>query len=290
MINKFIRDIVNLLLYGGAFIGLCAACITALTFELIGDIGHLQLSYILLIGTSTAALYSGHRVFSLHKLAHVTSVERLNVIREHKQHIWFYCGIWLLLSVWLFIPLASLRFILWLIPGALIAVSYVLPILSKGRRLRDLGWTKIILIGWSWAWLTAFLPALYFNDEPLYMAVFMGVGRMMFIIAITIPFEIRDASMDKSVGLTTLPGYLGMKKTMRAGILLCISVIVFVTISSFHYHDPAYGISMSLLALLTIWILKKSQTITDDYFFSGLTDGTMILALVIYWVISLFCP
>ncbi|MEO6132052.1 MAG: hypothetical protein ABIQ02_09395, partial [Saprospiraceae bacterium] len=150
MIDKIIRDIVNLLLYGGAFIGLCAACITTLTFELTGDVGEAQLSYILLIGVSTAALYSGHRVIGLHKLRHVEATERYRVIRQYKLHIWVYCAVWVVMSIWLFIPLMSWKFSLWLIPGGSIAISYVLPLFSKGRRLRDVGWVKIIMIGWSW--------------------------------------------------------------------------------------------------------------------------------------------
>jgi 4-hydroxybenzoate polyprenyltransferase len=286
LIDKFIRNIVNLLLYGGAYIGLCAACITALTFELIGDVGQLQLSYILLIGVSTAALYSLHRVIGLPKLAHVTSFERYHVIRKYKFHIWGYGVVWLAMSIWLFIPMASINFVLWLLPGGCIAVFYVIPIFSRGRRLRDLGWIKIILIGWSWAWLTAFIPALYFGNEPLYMATFMGIGRMLFIVALTIPFEIRDISIDKSVGLTTLPVVFGMDRTLKTGVILCLLIILFVTISSFHYHDPAYGIAMSMIALLTIWISKRSIRETDDYFFSGLTDGTMIMALIIYSIVS----
>ncbi|MEP6795575.1 MAG: hypothetical protein ABJB16_14700 [Saprospiraceae bacterium] len=282
MIDRILRDIVNLLLYGGAFIGLCAACITALTFELIGDVDQLQLSYILFIGVSTAALYSGHHVIGLHKLSHVTTYERYTVIRKYKAHIWVYCAMWILLSIWLFMPLASIEFVLWMIPGGSIALLYVLPLLSKGRRLRDMGWIKIILIGWSWAWLTALMPALYFGKEPVFISMFMGMGRMLFIIAITIPFEIRDISLDGSVGLTTVPVFFGMNKTIRAGIILCLLLIVFVTVSSFHYHDPAYGISMGIVSVLSIWILKKSPHMSDDYFFSGLTDGTMIIALAMY--------
>ncbi len=288
MIDKIVRDIVNLLLYGGAFIGICAACITALTFELIGDVGQQQLSYILLIGVSTAALYSGHRVIGLHKVSHVTSNERYNVIRKYKVHIWVYCVVWVLLSIWLFVPLASIEFVLWLIPGGSIAMLYVLPLFSKGRRLRDMGWSKIILIGWSWAWLTALMPAIYISKEPVVIAMFMGIGRMLFVIAITIPFEIRDISIDGSVGLTTMPVFFGMGKTIRVGIILCLLLIVIVAISSYHYHDPAYGLSMVLISILAIWILKKSQHISDDYFFSGLADGTMILALVVYCFLGNF--
>ncbi|MEO6130568.1 MAG: UbiA family prenyltransferase, partial [Saprospiraceae bacterium] len=121
-----------------------------------------------------------------------------------------------------------------------------------------------------------------FNHEPFYFSLFIGIGQMLFVIAITIPFEIRDVTIDTSVGLTTMPVYFGMERTIRTGIIFCIIIVLFVTLSSIHYHDPAYGIAMSLTALLTIWILKKSEKVNDDYFFSGLTDGTMIIALLLY--------
>ncbi|HUR31041.1 MAG TPA: hypothetical protein VMZ69_06385, partial [Saprospiraceae bacterium] len=140
MTGKYIRDIVNLLLYGGAFIGLCASCITALTFELVGEDVESQFRYIILLGVATSALYCAHRVIGLHKLSHVTTSERYHVIRMYKAHIWLYSFIWIALSFWLFIPMANLTLIIWLIPGGSIAIAYVLPFLSKGRRLRDLGW------------------------------------------------------------------------------------------------------------------------------------------------------
>ena len=310
MIDKFIRDIVNLLLYGGAFIGLCAACITALTFELTGDVES-QFPYTLLIGVCTSALYSAHRVIGLHKLKHITSFERYTVIRRYKHHIWMYCFMWIAASIWLMLPFFPLppekggfvlpffplppdataqqpggfEFLLWLIPGVSVAALYVLPVLPKRRRLRDLGWTKIILIGWSWAWLTAFLPAYFFDHEPLWVSVFLGVERMLFIIAITIPFDIRDVYIDKSVSLNTMPLLFGMKKTLMTGYILCFVIMILAIAMSFYFHDAAYGISMSIISLTTIWFLNISSKITDDYFFSGVTDGLMILALIIYWMI-----
>ncbi len=282
-----LRDIINLLLYGGAFIGLCASSITALTFELIGGI-ETQFNYILLIGVATAALYSAHRVLGLQKLAHITTTDRYAVIRNYKQHIWLYCIVWIVVTGWLFIPMASLSLILWLIPGGVIALAYVLPFLSKGRRLRDVGWVKIIMIGWSWAWLTAFLPAYYLTEITLHLALLLGFERMLFIIALTIPFEIRDMTIDKSVGLMTMPSRFGMARTVRAGQLFCFLVIMLSLLSAFHFMNPAYFISTFIVIMITMWILKKSQYVTDDYFFSGLTDGLMILSLVFYWVISVF--
>lgn len=285
MLNKHIRDIVNLLLYGGAFIGLCAACITALTFELVGRVED-NLPYILLIGAATASLYSAHRVIGLQKVSHVLSHERYAVIRQYKQHIWVYFFLWLGLTIWFLIPLFNFRFILWLIPGGVIALTYVVPFLSGGRRLRDLGWIKIILIGWSWAWLTAFLPAYYFSDIPLHLSVIIGVERLLFIIAITIPFEIRDIKIDQSVGLITMPARFGLKRSIWWGRMMCVMIIILSMMLSFHFFDPDYGISMLMICLMTVWVLQKSKAVSDDYFFSGLTDGLMILAVVFYWVLE----
>src|SRR5688572_15032349 len=105
----------------------------ALTFELVSVVEN-HLNYIVLIGVATSALYCAHRVIGLHKLAHITVSERFEVIRKYKVHIWLYCIGWLLLSIWIFIPLANPEFILWLFPGGSIAIAYVLPFLSKGRR------------------------------------------------------------------------------------------------------------------------------------------------------------
>ncbi len=285
MIDRYLRDIVNLLLYGGAFIGLCAACITAFTFELLGDVrGHLD--YIMLVGIATAALYGAHRVIGLHKLAHVTTSDRYSVIRKYKYHIWIYSILWVVLSFWFFIPHASLPFILWLLPGGSIALSYVLPLMTGGRRLRDLGWSKIIMIGWSWAWLTAFLPAYYFLHQPLHLAIIMGVERMFFILAITIPFEIRDMTIDQSVGLQTMPSRFGLKRSIRWGRFFCVVIILLAAFLSLHYINEAYVLTMILMCIFTVWILHKSAVIKDDYFFSGITDGSMILTVVVYSMIQ----
>jgi 4-hydroxybenzoate polyprenyltransferase len=284
--DKIIRDIVNLLLHGGAFIGLCASSMAALTFELTGSVEN-NLSYILLIGVATAALYCAHRVIGLHKLAHITASERYEVIRKYKVHIWLYALGWVLFSIWIFIPMANFNFIMWLAPGGIIAIAYVLPFLSRGRRLRDTGWIKILLIGWSWAWLTAFMPAYYFSETPLYLSVIIGVERMLFIVAITIPFEIRDLNVDRSIGLLTMPSIFGMKRTLRMGKIMCYGVILLAFFLAFHFINPAYAIAMVVTSLLTIQILNKSTDMTDDYFFSGLTDGLMIIALLVYSVINI---
>ena len=287
MIDRFLRDSVNLLIYGGTFIGLCAACITALTFELAGVAAE-NFQYILLIGTATAALYSLHRIVGLQKTAHLVTTDRFAIIRKYHVHIRIYTVLWVMLSAWFAIPFINLEFILWTIPGGLIAIAYVIPFLPGGRRLRDLGWGKILMIGWSWAWLTSAIPMGYVLHASVQMIIIHSLERMFFIILITIPFEIRDLNVDKSFGLITIPEKLGSKRTLIVAWILTGLTILLSFAGAFHYFNLAYSLAMTMASLITIPLLKMSYKIHDDYFFVGVIDGIMILALWFFVIIHLW--
>lgn len=284
MIDKILKDAVNLLIYGGLFIGLCAACITALTFELSGQAFE-NLPYILLVGVATAALYSIHRIIGLQKTAHLVTTERFAIIRKYQSDIRIYTVCWLILSAWLTIQFLSIPFILWIIPGGIIAFAYVIPFLPGGRRIRDLGWGKILMISWSWSWLTAVIPLGFITHSSIQMIIIHGLERMFFIMILAIPFEIRDFKIDQSLGLITMPAKLGPIRTYRLTWLLVILTILLSFVASFHYFNPAYGLAMSLACLLMVPLMKFSYKIDDDFFFVGLIDGLMILVLWFFLII-----
>ncbi len=284
MIDRLIRDIVNLIIYGGLFIGLCASCITALSLEVTGH-DHLFFLYSVWIGVCTAALYSGHRVIGLQKMAHIRTSERFNVIRKYETHIWIYFLVWVILSGYLFFKIGSWSLMWWMLPGGFIAFGYVLPLLFGKKRLRDLGWGKIVMIGWSWAWLTTFIPLWYLAHEPLWIVCLLTLLRMMFIIAITVPFEVRDMMVDKSVGLMTLPEKFGKKGTHLIVMVLCLGMMLLSGIAAWHYSNPAFFLTITFISILTYAINQYSPKTQDDYFFGGLTDGLMIIALLSYLVI-----
>jgi 4-hydroxybenzoate polyprenyltransferase len=287
LINKALRDIVNLLIYGGAFIGLCAASITALSLKIDGREDS-YFMYTIWIGICTAALYCGHRVIGLKKMEHIQTSERFNVIRKYQRHIWVYFVIWIILAGILFLSFGNFRLLIWMMPGGFIAFGYVLPLLFGKKRLRDLGWTKIIMIGWSWAWLTSFVPLYFLAREPLLMVSVMTVERMFFIIAITVPFEIRDMQVDKSIGLMTLPEKFGQKNTTLLMWSLCISIVLLSYVAAYHYFNIAYFITMVIISICTLFIYRHSSKTQDTYFFGGLTDGLMILALLLQVGLSHF--
>lgn len=281
MIDRLLRDIVNLLIYGGFFIALCASCITALSLEIHHHVEE-HFLYTLWIGVCTGALYCGHRVIGLKKMAHIQTSERFNVIRRYEKHIWTYFVTWILLAIVMLYFIGSFRLLIWMLPGGFIAIGYILPLFFGQKRLRDLGWGKIIMIGWSWAWLTSFVPLWFLAEEPAWIAWLLTLERMIFIMAITIPFEIRDIEVDRSVGLTTLPEKFGQKGTKAITWISCISIVVLSYIPAYYYGNYAYFITMSVISVITFFIIQYSHKTREEYFFGGLTDGLMIIALLCY--------
>lgn len=287
MIGSFARHTANLLLYGGLFIGLCAASITALSFELTGRVDQ-NLSYILLVGTATAALYNIHRIVGLAKTEHLVLTGRFAIVRRYQRHIRIYTVFWILLSLWLVMPLLSFRFLIALLPAGLVAFAYVIPFLPGQQRLRDLGWGKIVMIGWSWSWLTAVMPLWYFTDASIQMILIHGTERLLWIMLITIPFEIRDLSLDQSFGLITMPEKLGRRTTFRLALFITIVITFLSLLSSFHYFNLPYGLSMTLVTWSILPLIRLSYRMEDDLFFAGLLDGLMIVVLMLFTLIHLY--
>ena len=89
---------------------------------------------------------------------------------------------------------------------------------------RDVPLLKIFIIAFSWTYLTIIIPVIVHNisfDSNLILNI---IVRFLFVLAITIPFDIRDLKFDKVI---TLPKYLGVKKSkILAYIILLICELI----------------------------------------------------------------
>ena len=97
-----------------------------------------------------------------------------------------------------------------------ISVLYPLPLLpfKKIKRLRDIPLVKIILIGIVWSSQAVLLPAIDVYGVPHWFSnkvAFLWLCQFVFILFITIPFDIKDMHVDKVTGVTTLPSIFGEK-------------------------------------------------------------------------------
>jgi len=247
----------------------------------------LTLNWLLgLIFFSTLFVYALHRIIGISKVSEFREMERYAVIEKFKHHISFYAlvaGVGSAICFWNISMPIKLSLI---IPG-IISLGYVLPFLSGKKRLRDFNHIKIFLIAIVWSWVTVFLPALEIGVATTLPVGLMILERMIFIFAITLPFDIRDLKVDSHSEVKTIPAVIGIEKTKTLGTLSLAAAFGLAVTNWFsggYNVDVVLGISVSFLS--TWLFIQKSDQIKHDYFFTGIIDGTMILQFILIWGFS----
>jgi len=213
-----------------------------------------------------------HRLIGILKLKSSKDSGRFKVISDYYNHIRLYVILASVVIAWLLTKLDPL-YIWLLLPVGVISVAYVLPVFPKGRRIRDFNYIKILLIGFVWAYVSC-LPLLMNgvdnNDYLLQLS-----EKIIFIIAITLPFDLRDMSIDKAAGLKTLPLQLGTKKSyLLIYALLAIGCLLLAFIPQFTVVKMLLCIAIYLISGVIIFLSSRQ---TSDWFYSGLVDGTLII-------------
>ncbi len=162
----------------------------------------------------------------------------------------------------------------------LITLFYAIPFGKKS--LRNLAGLKIYAIAFCWVWVTVILPII--NADVLWStAVFLEiVQRFVFVIAITLPFEIRDVQADPE-NLHTIPQQFGVNNTKIYGLFL---LMIFFFLTFFKDTVPHKNLTILplifLCSLLFIMLAKKTQT---KYYSSFFVEGIPILWLLLWLIL-----
>lgn len=153
------------------------------------------------------------------------------------------------------------RTLLLLVVLALFTFLYAIPF-HKRKNLRTLGGLKIFIVALVWACFTVLVPAIASEEQLDFNYLITFFQRILIVLALTIPFEIRDLEYDNS-SLKTLPQKLGLKKVKSLGIaFLLISVFLEWTKNEFSVN---HFISILTISILIGVILISSQKKQPKY-------------------------
>jgi 4-hydroxybenzoate polyprenyltransferase len=154
--------------------------------------------------------------------------------------------------------------------SALICFFYVFPIQNKS--LRDIPYLKIHLISIICVIAVGGFQLLNENNLDIHKWQFVGV-HYFYIIAVTIPFDIRDVGVDHP-NQRTIPQLVGIE---RAKILSVISIWVYyifcVLLYSSLLNNLLFLISITLTSILILLINKKRS----EFYYSGLIEISIFL-------------
>ncbi|WP_066759823.1 UbiA prenyltransferase family protein [Crocinitomix algicola] len=159
-----------------------------------------------------------------------------------------------------------------LIFAGLISVFYIVKLPGKtNTNLRDVPGIKIFLIGLVWVSITTVLPYLNLNSSTLKFPETLFFANLLYVIGITIPFDIRDIQLDET-NKKTIPQLIGIKPAIGLAILLVLFNLLLL-LSVTNHSIWLLGINSIMATILLIGSIKPRK----DLYFSFLIDGLLIL-------------
>ena len=280
---KFLLKALDLLVASNIYVSFGVLILTWVSLDF-HQISHPEL--LAFVFFSTVFIYNFIRLFRLQPMRVEGNSKRHEIISRNTGFLWFLCVISCLSAIYFFTFICEPLWF-YLLPMAIISVAYVIPFYksqSGWLRLRDVPSIKIFLIALTWAFVTEGLPSILATNKIDFLPL---LERFLFILAITIPFDIRDLHFDH-MRLKTIPQMLGVNKAKWLGISFLFIAELILFCRYFFLDD------MNLWSLLAVYItyeistffVYKSHPKQKERFVTVGVEGMSILMGLMYLVFN----
>jgi len=166
-----------------------------------------------------------------------------------------------------------------LMPFVLLTFFYSMPLPKKMISLRRIPGLKIFLIAFCFAGITVIFPLVQ-NEILISSTVWiLFLQRFLFVILITIPFDIRDVEFD-SLRLKTIPQYFGVTIAKIIGVFFGMLVVFLEYIFLFEFFFKS--VILLFICILSIFLLIFSKKNQSNYY-----SAFWVESLPIFWFILL---
>jgi hypothetical protein len=166
---------------------------------------------------------------------------------------------------------------LWILfPFAFITFFYVIPLFKIGNyevSFRNFPGIKIFSIAISWAGITVFFPLKEVGFTVTSTVYLEFLQRIFILLAITLPFDIRDVNFDSKL-LKTLPLVFGINVSKWLGTLI---LFMFVVTAFFINGNLLISTSVAILTGFFLWFSTPKKSI---YY-----TGFWVEAIPIFWLL-----
>lgn len=156
-----------------------------------------------------------------------------------------------------------------LVCSSLISTFYIVRF--AGVNLRELPYIKIHMIALSWAGMLILFPMI--NESISEHVVVYTIAHYLYVVGVTIPFDIRDLKYDKAMQ-RTIPQVLGVNwaRILSAFLILSFSLLMLYTAPSLWY-SPLFYLAIAIQLALAIG-MNENQS---DVYCAGGIDGAIAL-------------
>ncbi len=183
----------------------------------------------------------------------------------------------------------SAKTLIYLVGLGVVTFLYAIPLLPKkyfldtSKNLRAISGLKIYIIAFVWSVVTVIIPVVNADvviDNDIAIAL---LQRFLFVVVLTLPFEIRDMQFD-NLKLGTIPQRIGIKQTKIIGAVL---LILFCVVEFFKDEISQTQIVITIvISAFMAALLVFSEVKQSKYYSSFWVEGLPIiwLMLVLYFV------
>ncbi|TRZ46757.1 hypothetical protein D3A96_04100 [Robertkochia marina] len=157
---------------------------------------------------------------------------------------------------------------------------YVFPLQRLRGNLRNIRGLKVYVVAVVWALATVILPAMEAGLRVDYQLMTEAFRRALFILAITIPFEIRDLELDQP-SLYTLPQQFGVRGARLIGY---VSLLVFWVLGIWNSPNDngEVWIKEGVLVIASLLLLGNAGRNQPGYY-----SSLVVESLPLFWLVLL---
>lgn len=275
---SILKQLLSFVLFSNFYIGIAAAALTAITVHTLNLSNSLHTIFFNFI--ATVVIYSFHAVYSI-QLSKDFTVRR-RWLSDNLPTLNFF---WISGSLILFASLFILQFPTIILLVCLAGFSFFYTIKIRiGTRLiglKQFKYFKVPLIAMVWSVSTVWVPVFEADiAEGMILTkevLVLFFERFFLILALCIPFDLRDFKEDKSQNLLTLPVFFGIKASKLIALsALCIFGLFSVSSGKFFPTSVVFISSV-------IFILLSGRD-RNEYFYSLAGDGLMIMYAILFLI------
>lgn len=271
-VKRTISILLSQIFLGGfVLISLAAVALGIVTQILLGNWHGLQPVHLLLFA-GTMAAYNWHRLMKMWFENSLPAIKNYNIS---------------LVMLLLFLPVLIFALIsinkttlFILIPLSIATLLYSLPTRLKlwFFPVRKIPYIKVFMVAAAWSFVTVLLPV---ADSPTTVdtgtTFIIFTGRFFLLLAVTIPFDMRDVQSDSRLGILTLPVVFGREKAritaICCGLLFPLSGIALGLFSGNYF----IVIPEVLTAMLILKLLMCTKCYENPLFYTLYLDGSLLI-------------
>ncbi len=278
------KKLVRIWFYANFHIALVAFVLSMATFHVFGGVRAWR--YATLAALSTFALYNVQRLiiaFREQDLDLIRSERHEWIHRNRIALLWSVIGAMVIAVVLLL--LTPLPVSWWIVaPAVVVAFTYAVPIIPLNGnfvRLRDVPLIKVFLVGIVWSYVTAFVPLIWLHQYDILTLLLWPLIVALQCTALTIPFDIRDASIEQGK-LLTLPQVIGNKGAIRIAIVMMVTALALVAMLVWYSSGSTTSFFPMLIVefvwtIIAIWQLLRAAPDRTEWYYVAVLDGLLVV-------------